>query len=282
MNFSNASRQIGEITTIKEQWYAHAIEISTPTLYQRLHKLVSGTSSSSSSIIKAKKTLSFVLHCKVLHHELSNLVLSIEFPVSYPSDELCSVRANHADTTDEFHACTVAINLHLQHFLGCDCLEIILEWLAENKSTCLVDTEVNGETKDSSDAHKNDELCLVLRYNHLLSGSEHKKEKTMLDLAKKSKLHGGLLWGTPGIVVFVPPTTADEAKEYASECRSIGKRADGVEEIWLPRHGIEEAGLSGMAQLKRGIGKLKQMETATLRLACDGDEGLLRRILGIH
>ena len=98
----------------------------------------------------------------------------------------------------------------------------------------------------------------------------------MVDAAKKSKLHGGLLWGTPGIVVLVPPTTADEANEYASECRAFGKRADGVEEIWFPRRGIEEAGL------KSGVGKLKQMETATLRLACDGDESLLRRILGVH
>mmetsp|Transcript_16829 Transcript_16829/g.19388 ORF Transcript_16829/g.19388 Transcript_16829/m.19388 type:complete len:102 (+) Transcript_16829:1-306(+) len=101
-----------------------------------------------------------------------------------------------------------------------------------------------------------------------------------MDTAKKSKLQGGLLWGTPGIVVIVPPSTYEDAKEYASDCRTIGKRPGGVEEIRLPTEGITDAGLGGLAQQKRG-GRLKELDTAELRKACGNDEDLLRSILGL-
>ena len=103
----------------------------------------------------------------------------------------------------------------------------------------------------------------------------------MLDSAKKLKLEGGLLWGTPGIVICVPPSTEDDVKDYASECRTIGKRPGGVEEIGLPVTGIEESGMGGLAQQKRG-GRLKEFDTAGLRIACGGDEDLLRTILGVQ
>ena len=80
--------------------------------------------------------------------------------------------------------------------------------------------------------------------------------------------------------MLVPSTTLDDAKEYAVDTREIGKRADGVEILHLPQSGLEEAGLGGMAQQKRG-GKLKDMDTATLRTACGGDEDLLRLVLGV-
>ena len=51
----------------------------------------------------------------------------------------------------------------------------------------------------------------------------------MVDTAKKHKLQGGLLWGTPGIVVVVPPSSEDDAKDYGVQCRELGKRPDGVE-----------------------------------------------------
>ena len=60
----------------------------------------------------------------------------------------------------------------------------------------------------------------------------------------------------------------------------IGKRPDGVESFYLQKDALEEVGLGGLAQQKRG-GKLKDMDTATLRAACGGDEELLRNVLGV-
>ena len=85
----------------------------------------------------------------------------------------------------------------------------------------------------------------------------------------------------PGVVLVVPPSTEEDAREYGSDCRNLGKRPDGVEEIWLPRFGIDEAGLDGLAQQKRG-GKLRELDTAGLRAACGGDEDLLRTVLGVR
>lgn len=98
---------------------------------------------------------------------------------------------------------------------------------------------------------------------------------------KKARLQGALLWGTPGIVVVVSPSTEDDAKEYGSECRTIGKKPDGVEEIRLPQSGVDDTGIGGLAQQKRG-GKLQELDTAGLRNACGGDEDLLRKVLGIR
>ena len=51
--------------------------------------------------------------------------------------------------------------------------------------------------------------------------------------------------------------------------------------MFLPKIGLEEAGLGGLAQQKRG-GKIKDMDTATLRTACGGDESLLKQVLDVR
>ena len=114
---------------------------------------------------------------------------------------------------------------------GEKCIELMLDWLSENKDT-LLSSGNNGYDASEDTAGKVE--CYVLRYNHLLSGPEHKKEKAMVDAAKRAGLQGGLLWGTPGIVVAVPPSTEEDAREYASDSRDIGKRSDGVERVHLP------------------------------------------------
>lgn len=172
-----------------------------------------------------------------------------------------------------YGGCSGDIQKYLESFVGFECVELVLEWVHDNKDTCC------KENKPSDKEGKIE--CYVLRYNHLLSGPEHKKEKAMIDTAKKMKLQGGLLWGTPGVVVVVPPSTEEDAREYASDCRSIGKRADGVESVWLPVSGVEEGGLGGLAQMKRG-GKLQEMDTGILRGVCGGDEDLLRLVLKVH
>jgi len=283
MDVSNAIRQVEELLTLQESWFGNdgAIEIKTPTLFSRLQRIGHNTTGR----LEVKKSLTFDIKCSIIHPtELSNLVLVIEFPLDYPSVSTCQVRAMHASNPDqEYTSCTLGIAKYLEAFSGFECIELVLDWLAEHKDTCLQDSMEGDDLSGApiEDDRKGKVQCYVLRYNHLLSGPEHKKEKAMLSDAKKSKLQGGLLWGTPGIVVIVPPSTEEDAREYASECRTTGKRADGVEEIWLPQSGIDEAGLGGMAQQKRG-GKLQELDTVGLRVVCGGDEDLLRLVLGVR
>lgn len=273
MNIADARRQVAEINSLRSQSrYLHAIEITTPALFERLEK-VAETSSSDNQTLPVKKCLLLKIHCRELDiEELLYLVLEVELPVSYPSAYACKINALSNGAPN--NVVSAKLEAYLKQFNGCECLELILDWLSENRSTCLS----NGKNNSSND--KEGMECYILRYNHLLSGPEHKKEKAMVDAAKKSKLQGGLLWGTPGIVVVVPPSTEEDAKEYASDSRDIGKRPDGVERMHLPQSGLEEAGLGGLAQQKRG-GKLQNLDTAMLRLACGGDEDLLRSVLGV-
>ena len=288
MDISDARRQVAEINGLQSQpKYSHAIEITAPALFSRLEKAVGGSSSSSSTnnqTLPVKKCLSLKINCHELddlNGELKGLVLEIEFPFDYPSTSCCQIikAINNGEINTDASA---KITAYLQPMIGCECLELIIDWLIDNKSTCLSSccNDGCGDGNSSNDDTTGKVECYILRYNHLLSGSEHKKEKAMVDVAKKSKLQGGLLWGTPGIVVVVPPSTEDDAKEYAVDSREIGKRPDGVEIMHLSSNALEEAGLGGLAQQKRG-NKLKDMDTATLRMACGGDEELLRSVLGV-
>lgn len=64
------------------------------------------------------------------------------------------------------------------------------------------------------------------------------------------------------------------------ECRTIGKRADGVEEIGLKQIDVETIGLGGLSQTKRG-NRLLNMDTGILRVGCGNNEDILRSILGV-
>lgn len=291
MDVSNALRQVEEVLTLQDRWFNDAIEIQTPALFDRLKRV----RPSAKGNLEVKKCLSIHISCAILHpDELPDLILAFEFPFDYPNRATCRVRALSAKamakakakasksmdmdinaTSLEYNSCTDQLQKYLESFCGCECVEFALDWIAQNKDTCL-----NESSPSSSNDMEGKAQCYVLRYNHLLSGPEHKKEKSMLDAAKKARLQGGLLWGTPGVVVVVPPCTEEDAKEYGSDCRTIGKRPDGVEEIWLPEVGIDEAGLGGLAQQKRG-GKLQELDTSGLRIACGSDEDLLRSVLGI-
>ena len=272
MDTSNAMRQIQEleqILTIKYGTYKEAIEIKTPALISKLKRI----KSTSTKPLQVKKCISFDINCSILYPNELDLILQFDFPLGYPSHETCSVKAVSGDGV-EYGDCSRDIQTYLESFVGFECVELVLEWINDNKDTCCIES-------NASDDNEGKVECYILRYNHLLSGPEHKKEKAMIDTAKKLKLQGGLLWGTPGVVVVVPPSTEEDAKEYASDCRSIGKRADGVESVWLPMSGVEEGGLGGLAQMKRG-GKLQEMDTGKLREVCGGDEDLLRLVLNVH
>lgn len=285
MDISNAKRQVAEINALKgSERYAHAIEVTTPALFQRLEKATAVTNGVGA--LPVKKCISIKVHCRELNiGELEDLVLHLDLPLDYPSESICrvsNVTDNRGDDIGIRDAIDEKVTTYLRSFPGCECVELILDWLSDNRSTCLHPPSNDGGIVGNSHADTAGKMeCYVIRYNHLLEGPEHKKEKAMVDAAKKMKLQGGLLWGTPGIVVVVPPSTAEDAREYASDCRDIGKRPDGNGEVvYLDPSDLEKAGLGGLAQQKRG-GKLQSMDTATLRSACGGDEDLLRIVLGV-
>ena len=294
MNISNAQRQVSEINTLQSSKYGHVIEITTPALFNRLEKASSGqyASKDHNVILPVKKCLAIKITCKELddvtvNDDISNLILEITLPFNYPQQVLNHDNINaymDNEPTINLSGLEKKISTYLESFTGCDCLELIIDWLLDNKETCIESPSSSCWVYDKG----NNKLtppagtveCYILRYNHLLQGPEHKKEKNMVDTAKKSRLQGGIYWGTPGLVILVPPSTIDDAKEYASDCRDIGKRSDVVESMYLPKNGLEEAGLGGLAQQKRG-GKLKDMDSSILRLACGGEEDLVRSVLGV-
>lgn len=283
MNISDAVRQVEEILNLQDRWFAKdgGVTVQTPALFSRLQK-VTGSNQKSNKRLEVKKQLAFDIDCSVLHpDDLEDMIIEVTFPLNYPSSAPCQVRAVKASNRElEYKKCSADMEAYLQAFVGCECVDMLLDWLLDNKENCLSSESLGGDNVESINDHEGKQKCYILRYNHLLSGPEHKKEKAMIATAKKSQLQGGLLWGTPGIVVVVPPSTEEDAKEYASECRTIGKRAEGPNEIWLPESGLEEAGMGGLAQQKRG-GKLQELDTAGLRIGCGGDESLLRQVLGV-
>ncbi|CAJ1953950.1 unnamed protein product [Cylindrotheca closterium] len=285
METADAVRQVEEILNLQDRWFAKdgGVTIQTPALFSRLQKVAGNASNmSSNKRLEVKKQLALDIDCSILHpDDLSDMILEVEFPSNYPSTSPCHVRAVKASNREsEYVPCSAAIEAYLQPFAGCECIDMLLDWLSDNKSTCLSKGPGGGDISGGRNDHEGQALCYLLRYNHLLSGPEHKKEKAMIAAAKKFQLQGGLLWGTPGLVVVVPPSTEEDAKEYASECRTIGKRADGPNEVWLPQSGLDEAGMGGLAQQKRG-GKLQELDTAGLRIGCGGNESLLKQLLGV-
>ena len=270
MNYSNATRQVEELQAQQQKWWAHAIQINTPTLYTRLQQATSTShSASSKKVLNVKKPLSFSINCNILHpNTLSSLVLEFIFPCNYPEETVCVVKATSTATPPQpFEQWTSAINAYLaQSFVGCECIDVVMEWISEHNTTCL-SSGTGDTTQDTVE-------CFVLRYNHLLQGAEHKKEKNMVDCAKKSGLKGGILWGTPGIVVIVPPSNEEDAKEYANSCRTLGKRPDGVEAVRFPKVGVLH--LTGMDHKK-----LLDLTVPMLRQIAGDDETLLKHVLGV-
>ena len=275
MDLTNATRQVKELLALRDKWYNDAITIQTPTLFSRLQEAIQ--KQQQYHHLDVKKCIKFDFKCCVLYpDELSDLILEFTFPFDYPSSATCQVKSKSRSSDSEYVSCTSAIEEYIRPFTGCECVELIIDWLADNKDTCLSqnDASLNGSYNSIPNANDNILKCFVLRYNHLLFGPEHKKEKEMVDTAKKFQLHGCLVWGTPGIVILVPPSTEEDTKEYASECRQIGKRPSGIEEIFVKKEVIET--------LSIGQGKFQDIDISVLKSACNGHDDLLRSILGVR
>ena len=303
MEVSDAIRQVEELLTLQENLEddSHVssmisgatIEIKTPQLFQRLQRI----GPNSKGKLELKKKLAFDIHWNNNQKDCFECHLSFEFPLDYPSSSTCIVQLNNTNNDCNFEeqltSGSTKIQNYLKPFVGCECVELVLEWVKDNKHSCFFHTNNNNDKSllkndtTTTTMKDNKVCCYVLRYNHLLFGPEHKKEKAMVDVAKKSKLYGAIVWGTPGIVLLLSSTEQD-VKLYATDCRDIGKRpTDGIHQIWLPKTGIIQAGLQLPVEHKEqqqqttSRGGLEHFDTKQLRIACGSNENLVRQVLGL-
>ena len=269
----SAAAQLDELAALEQEWYAHAITCTAPKLRARLRRAVAHGRRPAD--IKKRMTLTIDLGA-MYPNDYPGVVLAVAMPPDYPGrmpDVACDTNPGIATRVEDYLAPFTSNPV---------ALGMMMEFLSGERATlmaeCLLHDEGGGGAGESKANDPSMARCFVLKYNHLLKGPEHKKEKEMVDAAKKSKLQGAILWGTPGIVLVVPPSNEEDARDYASTCRTIGKRAD-LTESFLPLEGLDRAGVGGLHQQKRG-GKLVELDMAGLRLACGGEE-LLKEVLGL-
>ncbi len=121
------------------------------------------------------------------------------------------------------------------------------------------------------------------RWNHLLAGNEHQKEKDIVAAAKAFGLRGVILYGTPGVVVLEDESENTEGvTAFMKECsRKIGKRGEVTLTVQLPLGGESGGGTGAMPGGSRaGLAPVAMEELKSL-LGRLGQEGHYRTILGL-
>jgi len=260
--------------------------MNTPKLFQRLRNCVK----CSREPTGASKELSLTLKLSYFNFTWGDALLNVIFPFAYPdcglphfnllSQKLPAARLEY---------CIRELERYLQPFSGHCCLSSAFEFMVDNvesllssattdddsrepASQSLLDKE--GEGRNENQQHEQEAVSFI-RFNHLLKGPEHKKEKAILDAAKKDGLSGAIIWGTPGVILISNVDDEEDVQEYMRTCKTIGKRPDGPIVIHVMKEALEGAGVG-----KRGS-KLAEIDTAGLRTMLGGDEGLLREALGV-
>ena len=138
-----------------------------------------------------------------------------------------------------------------------------------------------AESSSSSSVEELDEASdlQVLKFHHLLLGSEHKKEKDMVTQAKWSGLSGMILYGTPGLCVVQCDSAA--AAEYLTETRKIGKVGEKVYTV-KEKHLTEESACYKKMFESKGLENVNMSQLkAFLSSLAPGHESALPIILGI-
>jgi len=296
-SLEQAERQLNEIVQLKGEY--PSLSLATPVLFERLQACVAAERAPASA---AAKRLCFTVDLADACAVLAQLRLRVTLPHNYP-DAACELAAEHSGggggggggggsgaaaaaaaaaaapcSSEALAACAAKLSSYVASFAGNECVGLALEYAAEQGAALLAAGGGGGAGAGAAAAAEGT-TCFVLRFNHLLKGAEHKKEKAMMDAAKKGRRQGAVLWGTPGVVLLTDCGGAD-AQEYGQECRALGKKPDGPAQFLFPAEGLEAAGVGGLAQQKRG-GRLAELDTAGLRVAAGGDEALLKQVLGI-
>ena len=161
-----------------------------------------------------------VLAGKPLSCTIPGLNVTIEFPRGYPDAEPLSV----ALTLDNSNGNSVQsqIDAFIAAFIGSPSgyAADVVQYMYDIAESLPEEGESPAETR-----------VKIVQFNHLLKGSEHKKEKDMFSAGKSSGLIGGMAYGTPGYVVAIAADDGDDiVGSYLRECRSIGKRGEIIHE----------------------------------------------------
>ena len=187
--------KVFDVDTLRQQY--ELLNIHTPKVEEKLRQGYEATKELSGYI------------------PLNDFEFQLVWPQAYPdSASLCLTISSASTVVDDINK---AIHIFACAFVGCQngcaadimtyAIELISEIPPSAPPTCTVSLH-------------------VLKYNHLLLGSEHKKEKAMVSLAKKT-ITGGVCYGTPGLVLLLG-ADEDFVSSYLSDCRGIGKKGDLV------------------------------------------------------
>lgn len=216
-NVSRAEIKISDLENLKT---LYDVTVDTPKVEKRLR-----------DGLEAAKELSVTVHCK-------GIELRVKWPEVYPDREAIEVVLTLPDTTENKDSSTEllleesnvdlksinnSINAFSRAFIGSDvgCGVDVVEYAME-----MVADEMSLK-REKEDVNLNDTIPVhVLKYNHLLLGNEHKKEKSMVSVAKKQFL-GGICYGTPGIVVALKSVDSF-IMSFLNECRNLGKKGELV------------------------------------------------------
>ena len=265
----NAREQVAEVEALQQSlsFDEGCISLETPNLLRRL-KAFAKPHVAGEKTACIKRCVELKIDCSRLKRAcetVKKLNVRVVFPCDYPLERTCDVSVSTLTGEGQALAEQSRIVAFLAPFAGNRCVECFLDYMLEWKD----------------DPNQGDSVaCFALRYNHLLKGNEHKKEKSMLSEAKSMKLQGCILWGTPGVVLVVPDSSEEDAKEFSKICREIGKRADGPHRCTVSAEALDANGVGGLGQRKRG-GKLKEIDKGALRDICKGDDDVFKFILGI-
>lgn len=277
-----AGKQVDEIQyLLKSSEYATpsaALTITSPKLFQRLSNCIK----CDREPIGASKNLSLTLKLSYFDFSWGDALLEVTFPSAYPDCGLPHFYLRSQKLSDaRINYCIQELEKYLEPFAGHCCLSSAFEYMIDNVESLLSSTMDSSETEVLEEGGENEhqqhhqEAVSFIRFNHLIKGPEHKKEKAMLDAAKKENLSGAIIWGTPGVMLIAYVDDDDDVLDYMRTCKTIGKRPDGPVVMRVTKEALECAGIGESG------GKLAAIDTAGLRVLLGGNEDLLREVLGV-
>ena len=271
LNLSRSKLQVDELDLLIESVdYGDAVTVTTPKLLQRLRTCVDRGCEPRGIL----KVISVDINLAFLDFTWADALLKLSLPGGYPEFDTLTLTLSSEKLSEQcLNYCMGELQQYLRPFEGHPCIATAIEFLVDNVEDLL---RAGNDTPDvPTQPIQNDSIFTpvnFIRFNHLLKGPEHKKEKSMVDIAKKKNLNGAIIWGTPGIVCLLD-CDDDEVMDYMRECKTIGKRPDGPTVIHM-EEGKE-------SRVEFGKGKLAELSIDDLRLFFDGNEVLFREALGI-
>jgi hypothetical protein len=126
---------------------------------------------------------------------------------------------------DDFNR-QIASHLKKEDFVGAECALVTLNYVEEHASEFLPKIVATAPIATTTISPTQIVRSWV-RFNHLLLGKSHAKERSMVSAAKSFGIKGYIVYGTPGLVCA--QGDGDDVTSFLAECRNkIGKKPDVV------------------------------------------------------